>query len=119
MTTTTASSTDLRGVSTSTYAPGTRRPVSRRTTWVLAGAAAVAITAGSVIVGLQLADADPATGVGASVSLAVDNDAAGPQHGQGPVAASVARDAANIEAAPVAHGTAGALGDAAGRPLLP
>jgi hypothetical protein len=119
MTTTTATSTDIRGASTSTYAPGTRRP-SRRTTWILAGAAAVAITAGSVIVGLQMADADPAPGVGASVSSAVGNDAAGPQHGQGPAArASDARDAASIEAAQVAHGTAGSLSDAAGHPLLP
>jgi hypothetical protein len=118
MTTTTAS-TDLRGASTSTYAPGSRRPL-RRTTWVLVGAAAVAITGGSVVVGLQLADADPAAGVGASVGSAVGNDAAGPQHGQGPAArASDARDAASIEAAQVAHGTAGSLSDAAGRPLLP
>ena len=119
MTTTTASSTDLRGASTSAYAPGTRRP-SRRTTLVLAGAAAVAISAGSVIVGLQLADADPATEVGASVSSAVGNDAAGPQHGQGPATrAADARDAASIEAAQVAHGTAGSISDAAGHPLLP
>ena len=118
MTTTTASSTDLRGASTSTYAPGTRRP-SRRTTFVLAGAAAVAITAGSVVVGLQLADADPAPAV-VGVSSAVSNDAAGPQHGQGPAArAADARDAASIEAAQVAHGTAGSLSDAAGHPLLP
>jgi hypothetical protein len=119
MTTTTASSTDLRGASTPTYAPGSRRP-SRRTAWVLAGAAAVAISAASVVVGLQLADADPATGVGTSVGSAVGNDAAGPQHGQGPAArASDARDAASIEAAQVAHGTAGSVSDAAGRPLLP
>ena len=85
MTTTTATSTDLRGASTSTYQPGSRRP-SRRTTWILAGAAAVAITAGSVVVGLQVAGDDPATGVGASVSSAVVNDPAGPQHGLGPVA---------------------------------
>jgi len=118
MTTTTAPSTDLRGASTSTYAPGTRRP-SRRTTFVLAGAAAVAITAGSVVVGLQLADADPAPAV-VGVSSAVSNDAAGPQHGQGPAArAADARDAASIEAAQVAHGTAGSLSDAAGHPLLP
>ena len=119
MTSTTASTTDLRGASTSTYAPGSRR-VSRRTTWVLAGAAAVAITAGSVVVGLQLADADPAAGVGAGVAWSAGNDAAGPQHGQGPVArAADARDAASIEAAQVAHGTAGSVSDAAGRPLLP
>ncbi len=118
MTTTTATSTDLRGASTSTYKPGSRRP-SRRTTWILAGAAAVAITAGSVVVGLQVADDDPATGVGASVSSAVVNDPAGPQHGLGPVSPSVARHAASIEATQVAHGTAGALSDAAGRPLLP
>ena len=118
MTTTTASSTDLRGASTSTYAPGTRRP-SRRATFVLAGAAAVAITAGSVVVGLQMTDADPAPAV-VGVSTAVGNDAAGPQHGQGPAArASDARDAASIEAAQVAHGTAGSISDAAGRPLLP
>jgi hypothetical protein len=79
----------------------------------------VAITAGSVIVGVQLADADPATGVGASVSSSAGNDAAGPSHGQGPVRASIARDAASIEAAQVAHGTRGALSDAAGHPLLP
>jgi hypothetical protein len=120
MTTTTAPSTDVRGVSTSTYPPGTRRRISRRTTWVLGGAAAVAITAGGVVVGLQLADADPATGVAASVSSVVGNDAAGPQHGQGPAArAADARDAASIESAQVAHGTAGSLSDAAGRPLLP
>jgi hypothetical protein len=119
MTTTTATTTDFRGASTSTYVPGTRRP-SRRTTWVLGGAAAVAITAGGVVVGLQLADADPATGVAASVSSVVGNDAAGPQHGQGPAArAADARDAASIESAQVAHGTAGSLTDAAGRPLLP
>jgi hypothetical protein len=119
MTATTATSTDLRGASTSTYTPGSRRP-SRRTTFVLAGAAAVAIAAGSVVVGLQLADADPAKGVGASVSSAVSNDAAGPQHGQGPAArAADAQDAASIEAAQVAHGTAGSLSDAAGNPLLP
>jgi hypothetical protein len=117
--TSTTHTTDLRGASTSTYAPGTRRPVSRRTTWVLAGAAAVAITAGSVIVGLQLADADPATRVGAGVSSAVGNDAAGPQHGLGPARASDARDAASIEAAQVAHGTAGSISDAAGHPLRP
>jgi hypothetical protein len=119
MTTTTASSTDLRGASTSTYVPTSGRRVSRRTTWVLAGTAAVAITAGSVIVGIQLADADPATGVGVSNSSAVGNDAAGPSHGQGPVRASVARDAASVEAAQVAHGTRGALSNAAGLPLLP
>ena len=118
MTTTTATSTDLRGASTSTYKSGSRRP-SRRTTWILAGAAAVAITAGSVVVGLQVADDDPPTGVGASVSSAVVNDPAGPQHGLGPVSPSVARHAASIEATQVAHGTAGALSDAAGRPLLP
>jgi hypothetical protein len=119
MTTTTATSTDIRGASTSTYAPGTRRP-SRRTPLVLAGAAAVAITAGSVVVGLQMADAEPATGVGTSVSSAVGNDAAGPQHGQGPAArAADARDAASVETAQVAHGTAGSLSDAAGHPLLP
>jgi hypothetical protein len=118
MTATTASSTDLRGASTSTYAPGTRRP-SRRTTWALAGAAAVAITAGSVVVGLQMADADPAPAVVGFTSSA-GNDAAGPQHGQGPAArAADARDAASIEAAQVAHGTAGSISDAAGRPLLP
>ena len=118
MTTTTASSTDLRGASTSTYTSGSRRP-SRRTTWILASAAAVAITAGSVIVGLQLADADPATGVAGATSSA-GNDAAGPQHGQGPAArAADARDAASVETAQVAHGTAGSLSDAAGHPLLP
>jgi hypothetical protein len=117
MTTTTATSTDLRGASTSTYQPGSRRP--SRTTWILAGAAAVAITAGSVVVGLQVAGDDPAPGVGASVSSAVVNDPAGPQHGLGPVSPSVARHAASIEATQVAHGTAGALSDAAGRPLLP
>ena len=118
MTTTTATGTDIRGASTSTYAPGTRRP-SRRTTFVLAGAAAVAIAAGSVVVGLQLADADPAPAV-VGGSSAVGNDAAGPQHGQGPAArAADARDAASIEAAQVAHGTAGSLSDAAGNPLLP
>lgn len=119
MTTTIATGTDLRGTSTPTYAPTSGRRVSRRTTWVLAGTAAVAITAGSVIVGIQLADADPATGVGVNNSSAVGNDAAGPQHGQGPVRASVARDAASIEAAQMAHGTRGALSDAAGHPLLP
>ena len=118
MTTTTATGTDLRGASTSTYKPGSRRP-SRRTTWVLAGAAAVAITAGSVIVGLQVADDDPATGIGASVSSAVVNDAAGPQHGMGPARAAAAQDSASDEAAQVAHGTAGSLSDAAGHPLLP
>ena len=117
MTTTTATSTDLRGASTSTYKPGSRRP-SRRTTLVLAGAAAVAITAGSVVVGLQMADADPAPAV-VGVSSAVGNDPAGPQHGLGPVNPSVARHAASIEATQVAHGTAGALSDAAGHPLLP
>ena len=118
MTATTATSTDLRGASTSTYKPGSRRP-SRRTTLVLAGAAAVAITAGSVIVGLQLADADPAPAV-VGVTSSAGNDAAGPQHGQGPAArAADARDAASIEAAQVAHGTAGSISDAAGRPLLP
>ena len=116
MTTTTATSTDLRGASTSTYQPGSRRP-SRRTTWILAGAAAVAITAGSVVVGLQLADADPATG--ASVSSSAGNDAAGPQHGMGPARAVAAQDSASIEAAQVAHGTRGAISDAAGHPLLP
>ena len=119
MTTTTATGTDVRGASTSAYAPGTPRRISRRTTWVLGGAAAVAITAGSVVVGLQLADADPATGVAASVSSAVGNDPAGPQHGLGPVDPSVARHAASIEATQIAHGTAGSLSDAAGRPLLP
>jgi hypothetical protein len=116
MTTTTATGTDLRGASTSTYTPGTRRP-SRRTTWVLAGAAAVAIAAGSVIVGLQVADDDPATGV--SVTSSAGNDAAGPQHGMGPARAAAVQESASIEAAQVAHGTAGALSDAAGRPLLP
>ena len=116
MTTTTATGTDLRGASTSTYKPGSRRP-SRRTTWILAGAAAVAITAGSVIVGLQMADADPATGAG--VSFSAGNDAAGPQHGMGPARAAAAQDSASIEAAQVAHGTAGSLSDAAGHPLLP
>ncbi len=116
MTATTATSTDLRGASTSTYKSGSRRP-SHRTTWILAGAAAVAITAGSVVVGLQLADADPATG--ASVSSSVGNDAAGPQHGMGPARAAAVQDSAGIEAAQVAHGTAGSLSDAAGNPLLP
>ena len=116
MTATTATSTDLRGASTSTYNPGNRRP-SRRTTWILAGAAAVAISAGSVIVGLQLADDDPATG--ASVSSSVGNDAAGPQHGMGPARAAAVQDSASIEAAQVAHGTTGSLSDAAGNPLLP
>lgn len=119
MTTTTASTTDLRGANTSTYAPGTRRRVSRLTTWVLAGAAAVAITAGSVIAGVQLADADPATAVGVGVSSSAGNDAAGPSHGQGPARASVGRDAASIEAAQVAHGIRGSLSNAAGHPLLP
>jgi hypothetical protein len=118
MTTTTATSTDLRGATTSTYKPGSRRP-SRRTTWILAGAAAVAITAGSGAVGLQVAGDDPATGAGASVSRAVLNDPAGPQHGLGPVSPAVARHAASVEATQVAHGTAGALSDAAGHPLLP
>ena len=118
MTTTTATSTDLRGASTSTYTPGSRRP-SRRTTWVLAGAAAVAITAGSVIVGIQLADDDPATGVGVGVSSSAGNDAAGPSHGLGPVGASMARDAASAEAAQVAHGIRGGVSDAAGHRLLP
>ena len=95
MTTTTATSTDLRGAGTSTYQPGSRRP-SRRTTWILAGAAAVAIAAGSVVVGLQVAGDDPATGVGASVSSAVVNDPAGPQHGLGPVSPSVARHVAGM-----------------------
>jgi hypothetical protein len=119
MTTTTASTTDLRGASTPTYAPTSRRRVSRRTTWVLAGAAAVAIGAGSVIVGVQLADTDPATGGGAGVSSSAANDAAGPSHGQGPARASTAGDATSIVAAQVAHGTRGALSDAAGQPLLP
>jgi hypothetical protein len=119
MTTTTASSTDLRGASTSTYAPTSGRRVTRRTTWVLAGAAAVAITAGSAIVGVQLADADPATGVGVGVTSSAGTDAAGPSHGQGPARASVARDAASIEAGQVAHGTRGSVSDAAGHPLLP
>jgi hypothetical protein len=113
MTTTTATTTDFRGASTSTYAPGTRRP-SRRTTWVLAGAAAVAIAGGSVIVGLQLADADPAPG--ASVSSSAGHDAAGPQHGMGPARAAVAQ---RVDATQVAHGTRGGLSDAAGHPLLP
>ena len=118
MTTTTATGTDLRGASTSTYAPGTRRRVSRRTTLVLAGAAAVAISAGSVVIGLQMADADPATGV-AGVTSSAGNDAAGPQHGMGPARAAAAQDSASIEAAQVAHGTAGSLSDAAGHPLIP
>jgi hypothetical protein len=118
MTTTTATSTDLRGASTSTYKSGSRRP-SRRTTWILAGAAAVAITAGSVVVGLQVAGDDPATGAGVSVGRAAVNDPAGPQHGLGPVSPSVARHAASIEATQVAHGTAGALSDSSGRPLIP
>ena len=116
MTTTTATGTDLRGASTSTYKPGSRRP-SRRTTWILAGAAAVAITAGTVVVGLQVADDDPATGIG--VSSSAGNDAAGPQHGMGPARAAAVQDSASIEAAQVAHGTAGSLSDAAGHPLLP
>ncbi len=95
------------------------RRVSRRTTWVLAGAAAVAIAAGSVVVGLQLAGADPTTGVVGSVRSAVGNDAAGTQHGQGPARAADARDAASIVAAQVAHGAAGGLSGAAGNPLLP
>jgi hypothetical protein len=119
MTTTTAPSTDLRGATTSAYAPTSGRRISRRTAWMLGGAAAVAITAGSVVVGLQLADADPAPAVGASVGPPVVNDPAGPQHGLGPVDPSVARHAASIEATQVAHGTSGALSDAAGRPLLP
>jgi len=118
MTTTTATSTDLRGASTSTYKSGSRRP-SRRTTWILAGAAAVAITAGSVVVGLQVAGDDPATGAGVSVGRAAVNDPAGPQHGLGPVSPSFARHAASIEATQVAHGTAGALSDSSGRPLIP
>jgi hypothetical protein len=116
MTTTTATGTDLRGASTSTYTPGSRRP-SRRTTWILAGAAAVAITAGSVVVGLQLADDDPATGVGASVSSAVVNDPAGPQHGMGPARASVTQGDVGVDAAMAARGTRGGFSDAAGHPL--
>ena len=118
MTTTTATGTGIRGASTSTYAPGTRRRVSRRTTLVLAGAAAVAISAGSVVIGLQLADADPATGV-AGVTSSAGKVAAGPQLGLVTASAADARDAASIEAAQVAHGTAGSLSDAAGHPLLP
>ena len=117
MTTTTATGTDLRGASTSTFAPGSRR-LSRRTAFVLAGAAAVAITAGSVIVGHQLADAEPAPAVD-GVTTSAGNDAAGPQHGMGPTRAAAAQDSASIEAAQVAHGTAGSISDAAGRPLLP
>ena len=64
-------------------------------------------------------DAAPATGVGATVSSAAVDDPAGPQHGLGPVSPSVARHAASIEATQVAHGTSGALSDAAGNPLLP
>ena len=116
MTTTTATGTDVRGASTSTYTPGSRRP-SRRTTWILAGAAAVAITAGSVVVGLQLADADPATGVGASVSSASSTTPPGRSTGWAQPVGRAARGERRRRQ--VAHGTRGALSDAAGRPLLP
>lgn len=115
MTTTATQVTDTRGI-TSTNAPAAGRSPSRRTAWILAGAAVVVVASGSVVAGVQLSDSSaPAAD---SHSSRAGIDAAGPSHGLGPARSSAA-DSPSVTAALTAHGTGGSLSDAAGRPLLP
>ena len=110
MTTTTATSTDLRGAGTSTYTRRTaRRSPSRRTTWMLAGAGCRRgrrRSASSSASSCRPTAIRPLA-VGASHQLGRPSATPrGRQHGLGPVRASVARHAASVEATQVAHGTA-------------
>jgi hypothetical protein len=122
------------GRTASTYRPATGRRISRRTTWILAGTAALAIASASAAVVVGTSDDDAAvSGRYGDSSWSARADAAESSHGhgpnlvasahwRGPILATVAEVPVvrrGAEASQLAHGTQGSLRDAAGRPLAP
>jgi hypothetical protein len=93
-----------------------QRLASRRTAWIIAGTAVVALAAATSVVGLRESHSSGATDSRAGLTSPARSDAAESAHGQGPAVAvsPVRRGAESFE---LVHGTAGSLRDASGLPL--
>ncbi len=116
------SSTLTHSTTSTTAIPAQRTPRRRarpsRTTWAVAGAAAVMVAAAGATVAVAVRSSDDPAAPAVSTVSSADADAAESSHGFGPgVPAADQAVRLGPEAVQLVHGTRGALRDAAGRPL--
>lgn len=119
MSSTTIPTTTVTG--SATVAPSRQpngRRLSRRTAWTLAGSAAVVIAAtGGGVVALTTSDAAAPAATVRTPTWSAGADAEESSHGFGPTTGAALPVPRRAEAGQLAHGTAGGLRDAVGRPL--